>query len=133
MSLGEPRWNGRKVGQSAGRGWKQLLDSDDRIDLGTSTILAAWEHRPGGAKWGVGKATLALLRTELGSLVMAVPGNVLRIPYYVTLAVSVDYVLVTREQAVDMMFKMGGEGHAHRLFPDLARDWQPEAPPGRQV
>jgi len=81
------------------------------------------------------KADFRLLRSESGSLVLDVPGNGLRIPYYMTMTLSRDYMLVTAQQAVNLMVWSGGEKHAKRLFPGV--EPQPIGPeggwPGTQV
>lgn len=107
---------------------KRLLDSDDWIDLKTSQVLATWSGRPGGAKWGLMKADFRLLRSEGGALVIVCPGNVLRIPYYISWTLSYDYLPVNPQRAVDVMAWSGGMKSAKRLFPDIAP--QPIAPQG---
>lgn len=111
----------------------RLMDSDDYIDLKTSTRLARWSTRPGGARWGLMKTVCELYRTELGNLVASVPGGAFRFPYLLSIPLSFDYIQVTPEVAVDVMAKSGGMKDAKRLFPELANAWQALHPLGSQV
>ncbi len=111
---------------------RRLHGSDDWIDIKTSTPLALWKHRPGGARFGIAPANYVLYRTEQGNLVACVPGKCLGIPYYYT-ACTVRFIQMTAEGAVDLLCATGAKKHAKRLFPELAAEWRPEAPPGAEV
>jgi len=111
---------------------RRLHNSGDWINLRTSTELAHWRHRPGGARFGLLRAHVILYRTEHGNMVAMVPGRCIGIPYYMMLCFG-RYIAVTPEQAVELMCTTGATKKAEKLFPELASRWQPTKPPGRAV